>query len=156
MAEQKISRKQKILNAFSKIEADHGEITPTIIVKEAKKPSHPLHDEFDWNDQSAAHQARLDKARALLRIRVVVKTETISIRVPSYVRDPSKDGGDQGYISTVKLRDEKSLALDAVRAEFSRAIACMQRALDLADALDLSSEINELLSRARILQAKVA
>jgi hypothetical protein len=47
-------------------------ITAEILVKEAASPRSPLHELFDWEDDSAAHQWRLEQARSAMRDLVVV------------------------------------------------------------------------------------
>lgn len=45
----------------------HRQLTPEIVVRDARKPSSPLHSEFEW-DPAAAHEIYLiDRARAIIR-----------------------------------------------------------------------------------------
>lgn len=53
--------------ALEKIEAKHGAITPTDILREARKQRSPLHNWFEWDDTKAGEQHRLTQARELIR-----------------------------------------------------------------------------------------
>lgn len=51
-----------------------GRMTPRDVVQEATTPRHPLHDFFEWNDQEAGEQYRIQQARQMIahvRVRVV-------------------------------------------------------------------------------------
>ena len=51
-----------------------GELTPAIVVEEAKSDDSPLHDRFEWDDTEAARKHREHQARYLMnRIEVVVE-----------------------------------------------------------------------------------
>lgn len=41
-----------------RIRREHGVLTPTLLVTEARKPSSPIHHLWDWNDKTAAEKAR--------------------------------------------------------------------------------------------------
>jgi len=45
----------------------HGELTPQIVVDEARPEGSPLHSRFDWNDQIAGEKYRLVQAQQLIR-----------------------------------------------------------------------------------------
>jgi hypothetical protein len=56
-------------------EENNGCVTPEIVVQDAHYKSSPLHDHFDWDDDSAAKKWRKRQARHILgHIEVVVKT----------------------------------------------------------------------------------
>lgn len=51
------------------------ELTPELVVKDARREKSPLHSVFEWDDDAAAHQYRLEQARTLLRKIVFVPDE---------------------------------------------------------------------------------
>jgi hypothetical protein len=53
--------------ALDSILAKHGNITTEIVLAEATKTTHPLHDEFEWSDKVAGHRYRLRQAYDLIR-----------------------------------------------------------------------------------------
>lgn len=58
-----------------------GHLTPETVLKAAKRKSHPLYSQFEWDDAVAAGKYRLDEARYLIRS-VVVKVEGREDRAP--------------------------------------------------------------------------
>ncbi len=59
---------------LSVIRADHGKLTPKIVLDEARDKAHPLHTRFEWVDTSAAERWRLEQAHALITsVKVIYK-----------------------------------------------------------------------------------
>lgn len=134
-----------------------GVLTPDAVVKDAKNRNSPLHEHFEWDDTKAAYQYRLDQARELIRkVRVEVVTSTHTVCAPMYVRDPRVDADKQGYAPVAELKDDRTVASDALRYEFSRAIALLERSIAIAETLGLADEVHDLLQRTRVLQQRVA
>lgn len=51
-----------------------GELTPALVVEEARDEQHPLHDRFEWDDAIAAEAWRREQAHELIRsVRVVYR-----------------------------------------------------------------------------------
>ena len=141
---------------LAKILAVEGTLTPDAVLKDAKSPKSPLHEEFEWDDSVAGHQYRVSQARDLIaRVRVEIETTTRQIRVPAYVRDPDAATGEQGYVSVVSLKNDRAKALDVLRNEAERTAALLQRTRDLAAALDLEAELDPILYGFMAFQQKV-
>lgn len=49
------------------IYATHGQLTPRLVLEEARDPKHPLHDRFEWDDSIAAEKYREVQASELIR-----------------------------------------------------------------------------------------
>lgn len=50
----------------------HGKLTPEMVVDEARDPSSPLHERFEWDDSAAGEKWRRQQAQELLvSVRVV-------------------------------------------------------------------------------------
>lgn len=45
----------------------HRELTPELVVNEARDPDHPLHNRFEWDDALAAEAHRREQARGLIQ-----------------------------------------------------------------------------------------
>ena len=107
-----------------------GRLTPNAVLDDAKDPDSPLHDSFEWDDEKAAHAHRIEQARALITsVRVVQRTDKTAVRAVFYVRDPSAENDEQGYVSTSTLRSAAvkgvvSSAWWAKRAWISSARPC--------------------------------
>ena len=111
-----------------------GVLTPEIIVQAAQNEDNPLHNQFDWNDSSAAHKHRLDIARQLLRaVRFEVRTtKHVFNAVPSYIHNPSADYFEQSYINieTTDRETKREVLLD----EVERVISMILRAQKISAA----------------------
>lgn len=129
------------------IQRRRGALRPRDVVEEARDPSHPLHDHFEWDDARAGQMYREQQARELLQtVYVRLRQGEVQLTVPNYVRDPRAPATEQGYVSVVKIRTERELAADAIRAEFERARSAMRRARDLAKALGMTEDVDGLLA----------
>lgn len=137
-------------------EKNGGVLTPEAVVADAKSAKSPLNKLFTWDDKEAAHQHRLMVARTIIRsVKVEVKTETKILSVPMYVRDPKRASDEQGYASTVELKNDREVATEALAYEFKRAIAVMERAVNIAEGLEMIDELKELLSRMQAVQLRL-
>jgi len=130
--------KESVYTEIKRLAGRSGKITAERVLEVARNPSNPLHGEFQWNDAIAAHGYRLEQARELIRtVKIQTTTDTREISTVHYVRDPSVDSGQQGYVSILNLRNNKTMAQKAVAYEFMRAIGALQRAEDIAEVLDV-------------------
>ena len=134
-----------IRNRLVEISAENGgTLTPDAVVKDAKLKNSPLHGQFEWDTKKAAHQYRLEQARALIRtVRVVVTEEWT--QAPAWVRDPNAEPDQQGYVSLFRLRDDKESARATVVQEFARAAAAIRRAREVASFLNLERDADRLI-----------
>lgn len=142
-------KRQDITKRLEKIAKLHGgSLTPDAVVTDARDVKSPLHDQFEWDDETAAHQHRLDQARGLIRtMRVEVTVTSRDLPTPRYVRDPSV-GERQGYVEVSTLRNETDLAREVMRTEMGRVTAAIDRARGIADVLGLGTELDEMLAEA--------
>jgi len=97
---------------------EHGRLTPSVVVDQARPADHPLHERFDWDNETAGEAWRRVQAQQLIRsVRVVYRepTETDpgeSVRAWHAVRQPSghvyepaeKVAGDE-LLSRIVLKD---------------------------------------------------
>jgi hypothetical protein len=132
---------------LARIEADNdGRLTPDAVLVDAQDPESPLHDYFEWDNDKAAAAYRIEQARTLITsVRVTIKTETRSVRSVYYVRDPSAENQQQGYVSVDRLRTDADLAREAIVAEFARVADLLRRARELAAVLGAEHDVESLL-----------
>ena len=150
------AKKQAIWERLRALEEKHGTLTVDTVVAEAKKKTSPLHGEFQWDDEKAAHEWRKEQARKLIQgyqFHIEVKEGVIA--APAYVRDPDADNGAQGYRSTASLRTDRDRAMAALVSEVGRAASYLQRVHSLAAGLDLSDELDEVMNRFEVFRSKV-
>ncbi|HTI78936.1 MAG TPA: hypothetical protein VL614_00645 [Acetobacteraceae bacterium] len=121
-----------------------GRLTPNEVVAAAKSPRSPLHRHFTWDDRKAAASWRLDEARTLIAsYEYVLTVSPFVVKAPMFVRDPTM-APLQGYISTARLRTDEQLAREVLLAEFDRALAALRRAKEVAHAIGMGREVEQL------------
>lgn len=131
---------------------DRGCLTPDVIWQDARSKSSPLHSCFEWNLRKAAEESWRQTAREIIgAVRIVITTQTTTIRAPVYVRDPSV-GGDQGYRSVTALRADPPAARASLIYTLETAAGHLRRAMELAQPLGLEQEIDGLLMQITGLQ----
>lgn len=139
---------RRIAAELRKIETQEGRLTPADVIAAARPPKHPLHSQFEWDDKVAGEQYRIEQARRLIRsVRVMVQVDERTIKAVAYVRDPAADHEDQGYRAIVNLATDEDAARAAIVAAFADAAAHLRRARDLASALGLAAEVDDLIER---------
>ena len=144
--------------AINAIASKHGgTITADQVIAEARNnPSSPLHNQFDWDIQSAAMEHWRHTARRLIsRVRIVERVEREIVSCPVYVRDPSAAYNQQGYVAAITLRDDKAAAREALAYEIERARGCLRRVRETAVALNLGDELDDLLADLEIVRMRV-
>lgn len=134
------------IQRMEEIERRDGTLRPSAVVTDAEDSDSPLHEYFEWDSEKAAMSWRLNQARDLIRsVRLMITTETISIKAPAYVKDPAMPPGEAGYTPVAKLRNNEDASRLAIIAEFARVRDALSRARALAVALSLQDEIDGLL-----------
>lgn len=131
-----------------------GRLTPEQVVEQARDPESPGHGFFEWDDDKAAHKHRIEQARELLAKRVVIKSETYTVTVPRYVRDPEALPGVQSYVS-VRVVSVEGLQHQALAQEFARVGQMLARARELAKAFGLAEEVDGLMSQLQIVRDRL-
>lgn len=127
--------KEEVKAELVRLTSRAGRLNPEEIVREARKKRSPLHDEFDWNDASAAHSHRIEQARDLIQRFVVVlnvQDTTTQIRVPAYVSDPDRGRASQ-YRSTSNLKMDPDAARRSILPEAKTCRSHVERVRNLTD-----------------------
>ena len=75
------------------------------IIEEASDPTHIFHDEFNWNDETAAHERRREQAHDLIRRYKVIfeKKEPTGEPVQHRLNMFTKSGTGSGYSLTTEI-----------------------------------------------------
>jgi len=137
---------QEQIDRLHSLEDARGNITPDRVVEDARSKSSPLHNLFEWDKTKAAAAHWIAHAREIIQAVIVVRTNTATIvKAPYYVRDTSAVG--QGYRSVMALREDPSQARQSLVYTLEVAAGHIRRAMDLAEPLGLSGEINDLLDQ---------
>ncbi len=142
--------------AIKALEDTDGRTTAEKLVQAASNPGHPMHPDFEWDNEVAGHLHRLDTARRIIAsVTVIITDVSKRISAPAYVRDPDAPAGVQGYRSTARLRTERESAQEALLNEATRLQGQLDRMRDVAAALDLSDELDAVIEAAMTLRDKL-
>ena len=139
-------RNDELKAALKAIEDKEGRLTAEAVVKTATPNDHPLHGQFEWDNNKAGHKFRVQQARSLIKaVLVRVEVDHKIITSIGYVRDPAMVP-KQGYRNVMAMRRDPDDAREAVIAEFARVTTHLRRARDLGVVLDLADAIEPLLA----------
>lgn len=132
---------------LEQLEQQHGRLTPSVVVEDARNGDSPLHDLFQWDVDNAAMRYWLHRAREIIHsVRVQVITEKFTVKAPFYVRDASLSHKEQGYVSVATLQKDPIGARASLREEFSRVESSLARARTIAVALGLEDDLEGLIA----------
>lgn len=142
--------------ALKELEDKFGRVTAEKLFEAAKDRKHPLHNDFIWDKNKAWREHNLDIAREIIAsIRVVTKDTSRTYASVSYVRDPNAGPREQGYVSIVRLRNEREAAEEALLAETSRLQSQLERCKEIAEVLDLKPELDAVLQSVMRLSSRL-
>jgi vacuolar-type H+-ATPase subunit H len=89
---------QKVGEELMKIKEKEGNIQAEAVVKRAASKRSPLHSQFNWDNDSAAHQHRLEQARSLIRSIVSITPENRGEDVPVFTAVSGEKPNTSVYI----------------------------------------------------------
>ncbi len=131
------------------IEERHGHLTPEIVLDEARSESSPIHQCFEWSDDSAAEKYRLLQAEGLIRkVKVIVRTPKDEYaQTRQFVL--ARGGESSKYVRIERAMQDESLAQNVLEQARRELLAFERKYKDLLtinDALasSLSSALNSL------------
>jgi hypothetical protein len=120
-----------------------GLLRPEDVVQAAKPKSSPLHNRFDWDDGTAAHNWRLEQARHIIRVFVqVLETDkgTAESRVFVALSSDKSSGGGYRVLTDVLCDDilRKALLQDAYEdmRRFTQKYSALKELADVFNAMD--------------------
>lgn len=137
-------------NELESIEKRDGNIHPEAVVRAARSRSNPLHPQFNWDNESAAHEHRLTEARALVRNLVFVEIigEEEKFIEPAFVNVKLQNNGqDRGYMSTVKVLSNAELREQVIADALKGLEAWQKRWAHLAELGDVFRAIDRAKGR---------
>lgn len=124
-----------------------GIVTPRRLVEVAQDPSHPLHEDFIWDDAEAGRIQREDHARRLIRsVKITVKSNAPTsppVKVSLYVHN-TENQREQGYTSIRDVEKIPDLAARQLERECRSAIAIVHRASGIARALGFGDRVDTI------------
>lgn len=145
----KKNKRFAIQDRLRQINDERGDMTPALVVEDARDPDSPLHDQFDWSDTAAACKWRLHQARCLIRtVHYTTSVEGVEICVPEWIRNPDAKSEVQGYVRTetiASVESETDVARRAFAIEVDRVLANLNRARRLAVVLGFEKHLDRII-----------
>lgn len=138
-----------------KIADREGRLEAETVVAHATPEDHPLHPQFEWNNDKAGHKYRVDQARRLIQsVHVVYRPRNEGTTIAQiFVRDPSRDPQVPGYRTVETIKSDAEMAARAVQNEFDRCDVILRRAHELAEVLGMASRVQHILDQIAALRA---
>lgn len=121
-----------------------GRLKPDDVVEEARKPRHPLHKHFEWDDNAAAEAYRINQARAIIRSVRIVATDINEGTARAY-HSINDDG--RAYRSVSEIQTSAMLQLSLHRAALRDLMAWENRYRSIAGICNLVSVARERLEQ---------
>lgn len=100
--------KQEVQDELKRIHDRDGGLEPAVVLDEARDEGSILHGLFEWDDAKAGHQFRLDQARGIIRVAVVVISEVSNAPVREYININDEQRG-RAYRETQSVLTDKRL-----------------------------------------------
>jgi hypothetical protein len=123
-----------------------GYIEPSAVINAARNRTHPLHEEFNWNEREAAQSHWLDTARRLIRfVKLEIVIQHRTIQSVAYVVDPDRPPKSRRYVDLTVAAQSKNMAQQVLLSEMERITAAVRRAQQVATVLGLRRELDLLL-----------
>lgn len=132
--------KDGVERVIQQIYNEHGSVKASALLEHARSETSPAHDGFEWNDQKAAHEFRLNTARQWIRIVRIKPTEQSThaermIHIP--IRTEQMDRGDslEGEYKPLSVVQNDPDEYARARAAAVAALKSAAAALDELDSI---------------------
>lgn len=152
MSNRQVRKAKKDINAeraaeLQRLYVQHGELRSSTVVEAARDKRSPLHDYFEWDDHKAGHEYRLQQARKLMRLHVIVtQPEGAAERLIHVPPSPeqSKDDGEGAYHPVSVVVENIDWFARAIGELESKLRAAMQAAEELRNAAEASGRADQM------------
>ena len=136
------SRKMKaqaVGQRLERLREQNDGLTPEVVVKDARRPNAPYHAAFEWDDEEAAKQYRLNQAAHLLRSVAVVLSVDDEGKPEKTMRAfvLVNDVGDNKFESLSVVMDTEGYRRQVLARALAEHKVWEQRYHDLAELVDI-------------------
>jgi hypothetical protein len=116
---EEVTKLQGVTQVVQEIYERDGEVVASVLVDEARPEDSPAHPAFEWRDDVAAEEYRLEQARRLIR-RVTIHVDNQPEKLAHVVADTG-EGYYKPLSAIVQVPSEYDLALKAALSRLSSA-----------------------------------
>lgn len=134
---------QKAGEELERIRTKHnGRLEPEWVVHNAKSPHNPLHDLFEWDDNVAAQNYRVDQARAVIRsLEVVIEQAPEAKPIRAFVSVVQER--DRSYTSVQHAMSDSDLRKQVLMQALTELEAWRKRYAELVELATVFAAIDE-------------
>jgi prophage tail gpP-like protein len=137
---------QEIGEHIEELATATGSVTPVALVEDARNPASPLHENFDWDDSTAAGSWREHTARNLIGSLVVVKVNekqvSGTVRAFVSVRVANEPGVYKPIVTVMEDAELRKQMMERARQELHQ---WRNRYADLQEFSKVFKAVDELL-----------
>lgn len=117
------SKKAVIERELFSLYQERGRLVPMDVVEVATDPNHPLHNNFDWDNETAGESWRVHQAAEMIRsvkIRVITGDDNFEVRA-YYPRHKIgiNDGGGYTHAEDISNPESQILLLQAMQRDWT-------------------------------------
>lgn len=133
--------------AIEKLRRKHGEVTPEMLVAAARSKRHPLHATiYELDDESAALEHRLERARYVLRCIEVERTDGSGGRHRAYsVARSAFEPRRQAYRDTIELMQDPDERAELLKRALAQLVSFRRQYRHLQELAIVVRSIDEIL-----------
>ena len=135
---------QKAGERFDQLRAKHGEVTPALVVDDARPVNALLHPLFEWNNTRAADQYRLYQARHILNSIVTVNPEKPDAKPMRYLLVVNETGEGRSYVPTPIIMSDAQLRAQVISRALREARAWQARYQEYMELAAIFAAIEEV------------
>lgn len=133
------------IKEIEKVEATYGSLTPENLIKASEGKRSILHKLFEWDDNKAAHQYRLQQARNLINnIEIIVVSDGKQRTMPAFeiISLPANSGRAYKQVIDMDLNE-----IEQVRESVKRDIAYLKNKLqNYTEFRDVTASLDSVMS----------
>jgi len=141
----------RVIATIKSLRDRRGLILPSSVVEAARSSRSPLHKYFDWNDNKAAHEWRLQQARYLIRqcVEVIelVKDKPQDIHV--FVSLPSERNKKGGYRLMVDVLNDEERCGKMLQAALDELMRVRNKYANLRELASIFEAIDRVAKKKR-------
>lgn len=139
---------------LGKLAAMPAGLTPQAVVEDARRPTSPIHDLFDWDDSTAAKKYRIWQARHLIGTVKVIYSHnpknTPPVRgIVNIRREIDDDEAMQRYVTTAQALSDPDLRAQVLASAQREIIAWRERYRRLTELSPIFEAIERTIRRSR-------
>lgn len=122
---------------LSELEKKNNGLKPADVVEASMDENSVLHECFEWDNDKAADQYRIDQARDIIRHIVVTKSESNETHVRAFFSITTENEKKHKYLSLQAISENEDYKKQTIDRALRELVSFKQKYADLKDELGL-------------------